>query len=843
MQIDYSTSRAFDYINLEKLNLVTGRPAHEWDLYIIKELIDNALDADDYLWSRDILKRPTISINVEYKKISEDMSDRTELIVEVRNQALFPRHKIKEIFDPNWYTSSKSVMKGVHRGALGNALKTLLGIPYAVRKKAADDYNPDLRPLTITCDGIEYILHYKVNQVQNTIEVIVGTRPINYPSSGGTTIEVCLDHFGQELSRNLGQIREFAYQYWLCNPQAQFSWQVYIGDDVWQERFLPYEEWQQKYAGSPHIQWYSNSFNELLNAVYTEKHKIKANESLTVSEICCLFDENQDLNFIRNVESDFGKTIITPDDFDRESQKLFSIIAKNTTPFNPENLGALGKDHISKILSSYFSVKGEILYANISTISEGNNKTPFVLEASVVRLKEGERKIWTAINFSPTYEDPFSGRSLPLPSKQNESVDGLREFMESYDFLDTSHVFLFLHLICPNIVKTEYSKTKIEVLPFKKALVKLLDHLFTQLKELDLETERLFEDKVHITLTEIIKSIRPDERFVFEQIFHKLRFILSNDPELKDKITGPSGEEKLKSLLLSNDIFKNILNQRVIKGVPKSLTIPYHPDQYINISLNRLSVQILNQNRVGKILFVQTRELESVIIENGWLCKLDMALLRSPSVEKDLEETIYRCMKNNKLPFIIMHDSDKIGQSLMKNIQKIFQRINHGQQSSRVIDVGLHSQKPLEGNEQVTHLIEMLPDEILKLLTYGLAQNNIPFKTYPTDAIILKDVKEKVDDLLRNYLWKMIYYEYEIPELINEINNDFHIPIAINNQSLEQQIKEKLSQTTIANTYDVVLADLTGKFFRQFVKKHETNILEFVSAHLTDVKKGKVQND
>lgn len=842
MPNNYSISRAFDYINLEKLPLVTGRPAHEWDLYIVKELIDNALDADDCLWEKNILKRPNISIDIEYKTFSDGTSKRRRLIVTVHNQALFPHLKIQEIFDPNWYTSSKSVIKGVHRGALGNALKTLLGIPYAVRKRAADDYNPDLRPLAITCSGVEYVIHYDVDLIQSTIDVVIDKKSNKDSDPEGTTIEVCLDHFGQEVSRSIEQIRDFAYQYHLCNPQAQFSWQVHIDDEEWHDHLLPFEEWHEKYGGPPHIQWYSNSFNELLNALYTEKFGKNAGGSLSVSEICKLFNESQDKNLIQNVEHSFGKDVITSEEFDLKAQNLFSVIMDNFPRFNPEDLGALGEDPVSKIVNAYFPTKGKILYSNIFAVSDGSNQTPFVLEACVTRLKKGDRKIWTAINYSPTYGDPFSGRLLSVPNKPNETVVGLREFMEAYGFMDTTPIFLFLHLICPNIVKTEFSKTEIEVLPFKKALVELLNQLLAQIKEIDYEAERQFEDKVNTALNEICNDIKPGERFVIEQILYKLRLVLSNDPSIKDKVTGPESLEKLRSLLLSNEIFKNILNQLVIQNTSRSITVPIHPNRDINVPLKHLSAQLLKQNRVGKILYIQTRELEPMIIENGWLCKLDMALLRNPPLEKDLEATISQCAERTSLPFVVLHDSDTVGKILINKVQKIFQRIDNNQNRYRVIDIGVHQSESFDEKTQPSHLVEMLPNQIFDLLITGLNTNNISYKTFPSDTIMSKDLHEKIAELLKNYLLEKAFYRFDIPKLVNEIDNYFQISTAISNQLMVRQIKEQLDQTTIVNKYDKIVSDISEDFFRRLLYEQEKDIHKFISKYFLDIKKDFSQN-
>jgi hypothetical protein len=36
----FSFNREYDFVRMEGLYRATGRPAHEWDIYILKELID-----------------------------------------------------------------------------------------------------------------------------------------------------------------------------------------------------------------------------------------------------------------------------------------------------------------------------------------------------------------------------------------------------------------------------------------------------------------------------------------------------------------------------------------------------------------------------------------------------------------------------------------------------------------------------------------------------------------------------------------------------------------------------------------------------------------------------------
>jgi len=131
----FSFNREFDFVRLDGLRRATGRPPHEWDLYIVKELIDNALDADEVLWQDDSTLWPRLHIRMEYISVPERHSQ--QLFVQVGNRAVFPVEQIDDIFATQWYTSRKAFIKGLTRGSLGNALKTLLGIPYAHRTQAA----------------------------------------------------------------------------------------------------------------------------------------------------------------------------------------------------------------------------------------------------------------------------------------------------------------------------------------------------------------------------------------------------------------------------------------------------------------------------------------------------------------------------------------------------------------------------------------------------------------------------------------------------------------------------------------------------------------------------------
>src|SRR5438874_13721978 len=97
----FSFNREYDYVRLDGLSRATGRPAHEWDLYILKELIDNALDADEVLWNSDPQQFSSIRIHIEYIGVPPPQCQ--QLLVRVGNHALFPVERIQSIFASQCY--------------------------------------------------------------------------------------------------------------------------------------------------------------------------------------------------------------------------------------------------------------------------------------------------------------------------------------------------------------------------------------------------------------------------------------------------------------------------------------------------------------------------------------------------------------------------------------------------------------------------------------------------------------------------------------------------------------------------------------------------------------------
>jgi DNA topoisomerase VI subunit B len=108
----FKTSRLAEFCSQKELVNQTGHAVEEWPLVILKELIDNALDA-----AEEAGIAPVVNIDVtETGIVITDMAPKT----------------IADILDYTVRVSSREAYVSPTRGAQGNALKTILAMGFAL---------------------------------------------------------------------------------------------------------------------------------------------------------------------------------------------------------------------------------------------------------------------------------------------------------------------------------------------------------------------------------------------------------------------------------------------------------------------------------------------------------------------------------------------------------------------------------------------------------------------------------------------------------------------------------------------------------------------------------------
>ncbi|MBV8112333.1 MAG: ATP-binding protein [Hyphomicrobiales bacterium] len=112
----FRTSRLLDFCSEKELAAQTGHAPAQWPLVALKELVDNALDACE---EADIA--PEITITVD--KIGITVTD---------NGPGIPAETVNGVLDFTVRVSSREAYVSPTRGAQGNALKTIVAMPFVL---------------------------------------------------------------------------------------------------------------------------------------------------------------------------------------------------------------------------------------------------------------------------------------------------------------------------------------------------------------------------------------------------------------------------------------------------------------------------------------------------------------------------------------------------------------------------------------------------------------------------------------------------------------------------------------------------------------------------------------
>src|SRR5438132_9680602 len=112
----FTKSRLMDFFSGKELVAQTGHPPAAWPLVVVKELMDNAIDACE-----DAGIAPRISV-----KVSRDGIQITD------NGPGIPAETVAKTLDYSVRVSSREAYISPTRGAQGNALKTLLAMGWVL---------------------------------------------------------------------------------------------------------------------------------------------------------------------------------------------------------------------------------------------------------------------------------------------------------------------------------------------------------------------------------------------------------------------------------------------------------------------------------------------------------------------------------------------------------------------------------------------------------------------------------------------------------------------------------------------------------------------------------------
>ena len=425
----FETSRELEFFTDKELKMQIGHESDRWPIAILKELVDNALDACEMAGVA-----PEIDIRIEENGFS--VQD---------NGPGLPEATILRSMDYLVRVSDKAYYISPTRGQMGNALKAVWAAGFVANQKGA---------VEVTTQGNRHVVTVSLDRIAQKPRMVREVGPDGLVKIG-TLIKV---HW-PDSSRRLLEWDEgdiYNERNWLANiliesyaafnPHATFR----LNDTVYERTDPGWQKWKPNEPTSPH--WYTpETLRDLIAAYVAEERRRGPKKAKTVrafvSEFRGLTATAKQKEISAGYSGVFLQDMVKDDDIDPEFvKKLLADMQAASSPPKPSMLGIIGKEHLTQWLLRYGDAAEKSIKYTREVSKEG---MPHVVEvAFAVRNAEAGRILRTGMNWAPA----LGYDSIPT---LNRLVQEMR--MDRHD-----PVSLVVHLARPRFEFVDRGKTRVD---------------------------------------------------------------------------------------------------------------------------------------------------------------------------------------------------------------------------------------------------------------------------------------------------------------------------------------------------------------------------------------------
>jgi DNA topoisomerase VI subunit B len=777
----FTTSRELEYFSESELVTQTGYSREEWwPGVLVKELLDNGLDVCEQTGV-------VPEIVLEFTGDSLTITD---------NGPGIPAEVVRRILDFSTRTSDKAAYVSPTRGAQGNALKTVLAIPYVLNGGQPS-------AVTIEAQGLRHLITVATDQIarrpqiDHEIEEIV--------KSAGTSIRVELNSASSEVTdEGCNSLQKLLLDYSLFNPHATLA--LKECGDVY--RFggtaTDWTKWRPSDPTSAH--WYTAERLENLIASYVAAERTGGRER-TVREFVSEFRglsataKQKQVTAEADLDRAYLHDLIAGGRIDRAAMvRLVAVMQRLSAPVKPEALGVLGEQHFRDRIG-----KGAASFRYKRFTGIDAEGLPFVVECAFALTDDLSLQgkhigmNWSVPLTNPVKENTFS-------AADGETVWGLGGLLESNRIeLEDDPICLVLHLICPRFSFLDRGKGSVH-LPrsFAQAVAKaILDTTkeWANIKKKEerdrRQAERLKErmargreervsvkDAAYAVMAEAYQKASGNGHYPANarQIMYAAR------PAIQD-LTGESLKDTYFTQTLLPDYIRDHPEETagwdVVYDARGHL---FEPHTGVEISLGTIGVREYlssmgetelsgvklhipiwssayptrgHRNRYGAILYIEKEGFLPLLQQAGIAERYDLAIMSSKGMGTTSSRTLIERL-SQPVMILVVHDFDKSGFSIAGTLTRDTRRYTFAV-APRVIDIGLR----LGDVEE-----------------WGLESEEVIHKSDPTENLILNgSTAKEIDFLCGDYLYAQNCYKGRRVEL-NAFTSDQFV------EWLESKLKE-----------------------------------------------------
>jgi DNA topoisomerase VI subunit B len=444
-RVAFRVSRLMEFCTKRELQNQTGHPVEDWPLVVLKELMDNALDACE-----EAEIAPVISITVGAGSIK--IQDNANGI---------GTDTIKSILDYTIRVSSREAYVSPTRGAQGNALKTILAMGYVLDREDAGSDADAAGVTIIETRGLKHRIEFRVDHINNQPKITHTTT--RSAIEVGTTITIKWPTRLEWMEGAEDRFKELAKSYVWFNPHLTLRGTWYGRHFIRVAATNPnWEKWKPRNPTSPH--WYDETRLQRYLAAHVARDR-DLRRDRTVREFIAEFRGLARTAVQRKVLQEVGCSHQSLAQFfgiDRVNRrgiaKLLASICRHSKPVDPKHLGIIGAEHFKqRFLAAGGNVETFKYQQRKSTTPEG---IPYIVEvafglhqsALTNRATTQPRKLITGANWSVGIHNPF--RSF------GSTGEGLEATLSKVR-ADSRAVICAVHLASANLQYADRGKSSI----------------------------------------------------------------------------------------------------------------------------------------------------------------------------------------------------------------------------------------------------------------------------------------------------------------------------------------------------------------------------------------------
>jgi Histidine kinase-, DNA gyrase B-, and HSP90-like ATPase len=457
-RVAFTTSRLMEFCTEKELVAQTGAESYKWPLVIIKELVDNGIDACE-----EAEIAPVIKVTLATGKP-------TRIIVEDNGPGM-PTETIVGIIDYAVRTSSREAYISPTRGRQGNALKTILPMGYVLGGKVKGETSIEAR-------GVKHQILFTVNpirqepivkDIRTRSRITTGTRvTVFWP----TEIQAADEYDNDPIEIDPDAIGELLRQFIWVNPHLALQFTVDGKTLIHCKASNP--DWT-KYracdATSAH--WYTlEQFERYAAALisrdqkFRKRHPRTGREKITVRDFVAQFRGMSATERQKRILRELSAAHTSLSRFfgsemevnHRRMKKLLGLVQKHTRKVRPELLGVVGEEHFRRLSTAADGEEQSFKYF----LSPGHDEAglPYVVEIATCAFKQWVRGkerapgrlLITGVNFSATIENPF---------ESFKGMEGMEEILADARAGKYAPVIVCVHYGSPHIEYLDRGKSRI----------------------------------------------------------------------------------------------------------------------------------------------------------------------------------------------------------------------------------------------------------------------------------------------------------------------------------------------------------------------------------------------